>query len=71
MVLRGSLKWLGVLFLLLVVVGSVISAVVSAFDISQYDQYYSYPAIAGGIDSIISAYALYRSARSLAPINRL
>jgi hypothetical protein len=71
--LRGNLKWLGVAFLILVVVGSAVGAVVSSLlpGISQFDQYYSYPAIPGGIFTLISAYAFYRSTRSLAPINRL
>jgi hypothetical protein len=72
-VLRGSLKWLGVAFLLLVVVGSAVGALVTSLlpGLSQFDQYYSYPAIPGGIFTLISAYAFYRSSRSLAPINRL
>jgi hypothetical protein len=71
-VLRGSLKWLGVAFLLLVVVGSLVSSVVSSIPgITQFDQYYSYAAIPSGIIALISAYAFYRSARSLAPTSRL
>ncbi len=38
--------------------------------ISQFDQFYSYYAIPGGIIGILSAYAIYKSARSLAPMNR-
>lgn len=71
-VLRVSLRWLGIV-LLMVVVGILESFVVSAaqLNISQFSQYYSYPAIPGGVISIVIAYAFYRSARSLAPINRL
>lgn len=70
--LRGSLRWLG-LVLLMVVVGILESFVISGpqFNISQFNQYYSYPAIPGGIISIVIAYGFYRSARSLAPVNRL
>jgi hypothetical protein len=70
-VLRGSLKWLGVV-LVLVFVNMLVSLVVSNIpDVSQFDSAYSYPALPGAAIGIVSAYAFYRSAHSLAPINRL
>jgi hypothetical protein len=70
-VLRRSLRWLGVV-LSLVVVSFLVSAIESGiFGVTSYDSYYSYPALPGGALYILAGYALYRSARSLAPINRL
>jgi hypothetical protein len=70
-ILRGSLKWLGVV-LVLVFVNMLVSLVVSSIpSVSQFDSIYSYPALPGAAIGIVSAYALYRSAHSLAPINRL
>jgi hypothetical protein len=70
-VLRRSLRWLGVV-LSLVVVSFFVSAIeFGVFGVTQYDSSYSYPALPGGALSILASYALYRSARSLAPVNRL
>jgi hypothetical protein len=70
-VLRGSLKWLG-LVLVLVFVNMLVSLVVINIPgVSQFDSTYSYPALPGAAVGIVSAFALYRSAYSLAPINRL
>jgi len=71
LVLRGSLKWIGVTLLfgiLSVVVSSILSSIPS---ISTFDYYYSYPALILGAIRIGTAYSLYRSARSLAPISRI
>jgi predicted membrane protein len=68
-VLQGSLKWLGVVFALIVV--SILEGNFFPSGINQFNQYYSYYAIPGGIIGILSAYAIYRSARSLAPMNRI
>lgn len=64
--LRGGLKWFGLA--LLSFIGILLVAVVeSALDFSTYDT----SAIPYGAVLILIGYALYRSARSLAPINRL
>jgi hypothetical protein len=71
LVLRRSLKWLGVA-LLNALIGMVVEDILSSLpNISLTDFYYSYPALPGAALSIVGGYALYRSARSLAPINRL
>jgi len=69
-ILRGSLKWIG-LCLLSVLGGSIVSAVVKSFGVSLYDQFYSIYAFPVDLVIILAAYCLYRSTRSLAPINRL
>ncbi len=58
-VLRGSLRWFGI-FLLVGILGA-----------GTYDVYFSYPALPGAVFFILAAYALYKSARSLAPTSRL
>jgi hypothetical protein len=69
--LRGSLAWFGAA-LFLALVRALISLVeMAVLNISTYDSTYSYPALAFGPAYILGTYALYRSARSLAPINRL
>jgi hypothetical protein len=65
------LKWLGVALFLAVVNMVVTSIVTSLPNISPSDFYYSYPALPEAALSIIGGYALYKSSRSLAPINRL
>lgn len=71
LVLRGSLKWFGV-FLVLFLFNALISFIeLFILNISSYDSSYSYPALAFAPAAILGAYALYRSARSLAPVNRL
>jgi hypothetical protein len=69
--LRASLKWIGVVLVLSVLV-FVAYAIVSAIPgISTYEIFYSYPALLVGAVYIMIAYALYKSARSLAPVTRL
>lgn len=71
-VLRRSLKWLGVFFLFFLgylLEFGIIQLIIPG--ISQFELYYSYTAIPGGIIGILGAYAIYKSARSLAPINRM
>ena len=69
--LSGSTRWIGVA-LLFVIVSLVASTIVSSLPgVSQFDLYYSYYAVPGGAISCASAYALYRSARSLAPMNHI
>jgi hypothetical protein len=70
-VFRGSLKWFGV-FLLLFLVNTVLSIIESVvFNISSYNESYSYPALVFAPVFVLAAYALYRSARSLAPMSHL
>jgi hypothetical protein len=71
-VLRGSLKWFGV-FLLMLLLNIIITTVVQqgVLGVSTYDLYYSYQALPGAALIILAAYSLYKSARSLAPTNRL
>jgi hypothetical protein len=72
LILRGSLKWFGILLLMLLL-SIVISTVIEQgiFGVSNYDLYYSYPALPGAVFIILAAYSLYKSARSLAPTNKL
>ncbi|HMD78879.1 MAG TPA: hypothetical protein VKF39_02730, partial [Nitrososphaerales archaeon] len=70
-VLRRSLKWIGVVLFVAVLNMLVTSIIINLPNISPADFYYSYPALPDGAVSIVGAYAFYRSARSLAPINRL
>ena len=69
-VLRQSMKWLGVG--LLCVPGLVLVSVVEgALGVSFYDMIYSYGIVPWNAVAILLGYALYKSARSLAPLNRL
>jgi len=68
---RESLKWLGVVLSMAVVLLLFYAIEGFVFGISQFDIYYSYPALPIAVPYILMAYALYRSARSLAPMNRL
>ena len=70
-VLRESVKWLGLglLFVLgLVLVGTVEGPILN---LSYYYSTYSYGIVPWNALLILFGYALYRSARSLAPLNRL
>jgi hypothetical protein len=71
MVLRQSVKWLGVAVCLIPVFFLLLVLEVESLSLSSYELYYSYGAVPlnGGI--VLIGYALYRSARSLAPLNRL
>jgi len=67
-VLKGNLKWLGLA--LVFVILAIIVGIVEAFaGLSNYEIYYSYPALIGGAIDILCGYCLYKSARSLAPIS--
>jgi hypothetical protein len=70
-VLRRSVKWLGAALLLAIVNMLVTSIVSNIPSVSQFDFDYSYPALPGAAATIVSYYALYRSARSLASLNRI
>jgi hypothetical protein len=68
--LRQSLKWLGVG--LLCVPGLVfVSLIEGSIGVSFHDMIYSYGIVPWNAVAILLGYALYRSARSLAPLNRL
>jgi hypothetical protein len=70
-VLRGSLKWI-VGFLALVLLNGLLSFIeLVVFGVSSYDSSFSYPALAFVPAAVLEAYCLYRSARSLAPMNTL
>ncbi|HXZ89527.1 MAG TPA: hypothetical protein VEG61_00565 [Candidatus Dormibacteraeota bacterium] len=71
LVLRESVKWLGLA--LLCVVPLVLVAVVEGpiLHLSYYYTTYSYGAVPWNVSFILLGYALYRSARSLVPLNRL
>ena len=72
MVLRSSLRWLGVMFIFVIFLFAAYSLEDFLLpNMTQFDFFYSYPALPGGIIYILVAYALYRSTRSLAPVNRL
>ena len=68
-VLRRSLKWLGagLLYVPCLVLVSVAEGMMGA---SYYDMIYSYGIVPWRV-AVLLGYALYRSARSLAPLNRL
>jgi len=68
--LRRSLKWLGV-GLLCVPCLVLVSVVEGIMGVSYYDMIYSYGIVPWNAVAILLGYALYRSARSLAPLNRL
>ena len=71
LVLKQSLKWVGAALLFAVVL-LVFQTIVSGIPgVDQFDLYYSYLALPGGLISILISYSTYRSARSLAPVNRL
>jgi hypothetical protein len=69
--LRASLKWLGLLLSLFVVRILVAAVETTVLGISLSDASYSYPALPTAAVVILGAYGLYKSARSLAPVNRL
>jgi hypothetical protein len=69
-ILRRSLKWLGLALLLLLGLFFV-GGLEGALNLSAYDMTYSYGALAWNAAQIPVGYALYRSARSLAPVSRL
>jgi len=69
-VLRQSLKWLGVG--LLCVPGLVLVSLIEGnIGVSFHDMIYSYGIVPWNAVAILLGYALYRSARSLAPLNPL
>jgi hypothetical protein len=71
-VLKTSLKWLGVV-LIFFVLNNIVTTVEGFIftNITQFEFFYSYYAIPAGLLEIASAYCLYRSAKSLVPINRI
>jgi hypothetical protein len=69
--LRASLKWLGAVLVLSVLVFAAYAIASAIPGSSDYDAFYSYPALLVGAVYIMTAYALYKSARSLAPVTRL
>jgi len=70
-VLRESVKWLGV-GLVCVGVGFVfVIAITAILNLSNYYTTYSYGAVPFNVVLFLTCYAIYRSARSLAPLNRL
>jgi len=69
MLLRESIKWLGV-GLLCVPALVTVSVVEGFMGLSYYDMIYSYGIVPWNAVAILLGYALYRSARSLAPLNR-
>ena len=69
-VLRRSVKWLGMGLLCVPVLVSV-TVVESVMGISYYDMIFSYGIIPWNAVAILMGYALCKSARSLAPLNRL
>jgi hypothetical protein len=69
-VLRRSLRWLG-LGLLCVPCLVLVSVLEGIMGLSFYDMIYSYGIIPWNAVAVLLGYALYKSARSLAPLNRL
>ena len=71
MMLRESVKWLGVGFLLLCLGVVLVIGIERMLNLSIYYTTYSYGAVPWETVILLFGYALYRSARSLAPLNRL
>jgi len=69
--LRESVKWLGVGFLLLCPGVVLVIGIERMLNLSIYYTTYSYGAVPWETVILLFGYALYRSARSLAPLNRL
>jgi hypothetical protein len=71
-VLRGSLRWFG-MFLLILLLSILVNTIVlqGIFGVGSYDLYYSYPALPAAVVVNLAAFSLYKSARSLAPTNKL
>lgn len=68
--LRGSLKWLGLSLLFFLGV-LLVGVVETGLNLSTYYTSYSYGEIPYVAVFILVGYALYKSARSLAPLNRM
>jgi hypothetical protein len=71
MVLRESVKWSGAALVCDIVGWSLVVAIISLLNWSYYYYTYSYGAVLGNAVAFLTGYAIYRSARSLAPLNRL
>ncbi len=71
-VLRSSLKWLGLSLLSWVLV-FLASAVESSVlpNLTEFEYFYSYYTLPYGALAILATYSLYRSTRSLVPMNRI
>jgi len=72
--LRSHLKWLGltlVLFFISVAIGAIAGVSSASGVISSSSPSYSLVAIVSDVFYVLAFYTLYRSARALAPINRL
>jgi hypothetical protein len=68
--LRNNLKWLGLALLDLLVL-ELVTSLEAFYGWSVNKTYYSYYALIIAVFWISGAYAVYKSARSLAPVNRL
>ncbi len=66
--LKGNLKWLGLVLVFSILV-DIVSLVEGLEGFSNFQVYYSYPALLGAPFWILAGYCLYRAARSLAPIS--
>jgi hypothetical protein len=70
-ILRRSIEWFTGLLLLFLANALLSFMVLIVFDVTSYAATYSYPALVFAPGMFLGSYCLYRSARSLAPINRL
>jgi len=72
MVLRSSLKWIGVTLLLAIVVILFAAAETAIFpNMTSFQFYYSYAALPIFAPFIAIGYCFYRSARALAPVGKI
>jgi hypothetical protein len=71
LVLRRSLEWFSALLMFLVANALLSFIVLIVFNVTTYDATYSFPALVFAPGMFLGSYSLYRSARSLAPINQL
>jgi len=69
--LRKSVKWLGVGLLCVGVGLALVIWIGATLNLSNYYTTYSYGAVPYNVVIFLTGYAIYRSARSLAPLNRL
>jgi len=70
-VLRASLKWFGVALVMFLATMLVFAIETLVLGISSSNMSYSYPALGFVPTTVLAGFALYRSARSLAPMNHL
>lgn len=67
-ILRANLKWLG-LAVVLGVLFTAVSALEATFGLTNFEYFYTFDALPGGVLWILIGLAFYKSARSLVPMS--